>query len=278
MLIKAGVCAVLLVMSILWFASDQIFKPGNHLTHIALAKQDPALSITIVYDNYSFNPELQTAWGFSCLVEGKEKTILFDTGGDGEILLSNMEKLGIDPEKVDTVVLSHIHGDHIGGLHSFLAAHPKIEIYLPHCFPESFKNSVRVLGAEIVEVKDTFKICEGIFSTGEMGAWIKEQSLVVKTPKGLVIITGCAHPGIVSIIQKTKEIMEDEIYLVLGGFHLAGAEENQLNKIVQEFKEKRVEKVAPCHCSGDLTRKLFQKAYGENFIAAGVGKKIVVED
>ena len=242
-----------------------------------LPLKSPLLILTIVYDNYSFASELKTAWGFSCLVEGMEKTILFDTGGDGKILLSNMQKLGITPGKIDIVVLSHIHGDHTGGLSSFLTSNPRVSVYLPQSFPESFKKAIREVGAEVIEVKEPLKICDNVYSTGEMGMWIKEESLIIKTATGLVVITGCAHPGIVKIVKKAKEIAEDKVYLVLGGFHLMGATRGRINRIIQEFREEKVKKVAPCHCSGDLTRKLFQEAYKKDFILAGVGKKIKID-
>lgn len=242
-----------------------------------LSLKSPLLILTIVYDNYSFASELKTAWGFSCLVEGMEKTILFDTGGDGKILLSNMQKLGITPGKIDIVVLSHIHGDHTGGLSSFLTSNPRVSVYLPQSFPESFKKAIREVGAEVIEVKEPLKICDNVYSTGEMGMWIKEESLIIKTATGLVVITGCAHPGIVKIVKKAKEIAEDKVYLVLGGFHLMGATRGRINRIIQEFREEKVKKVAPCHCSGDLTRKLFQEAYKKDFILAGVGKKIKID-
>jgi len=278
MIIKHGLCTALLLAGVLWGFSDPTFRFISNLTHLTFAKEKSSLILTVVYDNYSFDHRLKAAWGFSCLVEGKEKTILFDTGGDGGILLSNIKKLGIEPDRIDIVILSHIHGDHTGGLSSFLAINPGVKVYLPQSFPESFKDSARELGAGVTEVKDSLKICKDVYSTGEMGGWIKEQSLVVKTTKGLVVITGCAHPGITNIIQKAKEMIEDEVYLVLGGFHLSGVGKNQLNKIIQEFKNQEVKKVAPCHCSGNLTRDLFKKAYGEDLIPAGVGKKILVED
>jgi 7,8-dihydropterin-6-yl-methyl-4-(beta-D-ribofuranosyl)aminobenzene 5'-phosphate synthase len=94
------------------------------------------LSITVSYDNNPYKERLTAAWGFSCVIRGTEKTILFDTGGDGSILLANMEELGINPKEIDLVVLSHIHGDHVGGLSSFLEKNPEVVVYLPKSFPK----------------------------------------------------------------------------------------------------------------------------------------------
>ncbi|MCK4422148.1 MBL fold metallo-hydrolase [candidate division WOR-3 bacterium] len=241
------------------------------------------LTLTIVYDNNTYDEELETRWGFSCLVEGLEKTILFDVGGEGDILLNNMEKLGIDPKAIDIIVLSHIHHDHIGGLSAFLKENPGACVYLPGSFPQSIKNEVKKVDAKLIEVHNPIRICKNAYSTGELGAFIKEQSLIIKTDKGLIIITGCAHPGIVNVIKKAKGMLKKEVYpkgvyLVLGGFHLCWMNAWQVKGIINGVKKEKVEKVAPSHCSGDLARKLFKKAYGKNFILSGAGKKIRIKD
>lgn len=236
------------------------------------------LSITVSYDNNPYKERLTTAWGFSCVIRGTEKTILFDTGGDGSILLTNMEELGINPKEIDLVVLSHIHGDHVGGLPSFLEKNPEVVVYLPKSFPKGFKNGVKEYGAKIVEVQGALKICEGVYSTGELGTWIKEQSLIIHTEKGLIVITGCAHPGIVKIVNKVKDLVKDDVLLVMGGFHLGGESKVEIENIVSSFRKLGVNYVGPCHCSGDAARQLFKKEYGENFINVGVGRAITMSD
>lgn len=116
-----------------------------------------------------------------------------------------------------------------------------------------------------------------MISTGPLTGPPEEQSLIINTEKGLVIITGCAHPGIVRIIEKAKELTGKEVYLVMGGFHLSGASERTIAKITKSFKENGVEKVAPSHCSGDKAREIFRKEYGEDFIENGVGKTIKLD-
>lgn len=174
------------------------------------------LSITVSYDNNPYKERLTAAWGFSCVIRGTEKTILFDTGGDGSILLTNMEELGINPKEIDLVVLSHIHGDHVGGLPSFLEKNPEVVVYLPKSFPKGFKDKVKEYGAKIIEVQGPLKIYQGVYSTGELGTWIKEQSLIIHTEEGLIVITGCAHPGIVNIVIKAKNLVKDDVLLVMG--------------------------------------------------------------
>jgi 7,8-dihydropterin-6-yl-methyl-4-(beta-D-ribofuranosyl)aminobenzene 5'-phosphate synthase len=153
-----------------------------------------------------------------------------------------------------------------------------VAVYLPQSFPGDVKNAVERAGAELVEVDGPVEICENLYSTGELGDRIKEQSLVVETPQGLVVITGCAHPGIVGIVRQAKELREQEVHLALGGFHLGGLSAAELDDIVEDFRRIGVQKVAPCHCSGDLARQRFEDSYGEDFIVAGVGSVLEVRD
>jgi 7,8-dihydropterin-6-yl-methyl-4-(beta-D-ribofuranosyl)aminobenzene 5'-phosphate synthase len=236
------------------------------------------LALTIVYDNNEYDRALETRWGFSCYIKGAEKTVLFDVGGDGSVLMGNMEKLAIDPRTVDAVVLSHVHHDHIGGLSRFLNHHSSVTVYMPRSLPQSVKDTVRLAGAHLVEVHGPMKICKDIYSTGELGGFIKEQSLIVRTSKGLIVITGCAHPGIADIVERAKEILKSEIYLVLGGFHLCWMNISQVNKVIKGVKKAGCKKVGPCHCSGDLARKQFEKVYGDDFIRIGVGKTITIQN
>jgi len=258
------------------------------------------MAITVVYDNNPYKEDLETAWGFSALITGTEKTILFDTGGDGSLLLSNMEKLAIEPNSIDIVVLSHIHGDHTGGLNSFLEKNPDITIYLPKSFPKKFKDKVISCGSKIVEVEQSLKICENVYSTGQLGQLIKEQSLIIRTDKGLIVITGCAHPGIVKIVNRAKDLMrapalrepKDDILLpapvvpaqvtqaqvVMGGFHLEWATKGKIEKIISAFEQMGVRYVGPGHCSGDKARNLFEQHFGNGYIKVGAGKVVTTAD
>jgi 7,8-dihydropterin-6-yl-methyl-4-(beta-D-ribofuranosyl)aminobenzene 5'-phosphate synthase len=232
------------------------------------------LRITVVYDNNPYKEGLATSWGFACVIEGAEKTILFDTGGNSAVLLGNMQQLGIDPKEIDVVVLSHIHGDHVDGLDGLLRANPDVTIYFPATFPMRFKGSLTHAGIKMVEIKDPDRICKGVYSTGVLGSWMKEQSLIVSTGRGVIVVTGCAHPGIVNILQTVKELNADPILLVIGGFHLGAIRRAQLEEIIANFRKLGVEKVGPCHCTGELARQTFKQEYGDDYLDVGVGRLI----
>jgi 7,8-dihydropterin-6-yl-methyl-4-(beta-D-ribofuranosyl)aminobenzene 5'-phosphate synthase len=237
---------------------------------------DVEVMITIVYDNNGYDGRLTAAWGFSCVVKRQQEGILFDTGGDGRVLLSNMERLGISPDGIDAIVLSHIHGDHAGGIDEFLKRNSRVMVYAPLSFPEQMKRHIKAYGVNLVEVHEPRELFAGIFTTGELGGGVREQSLLVKTSKGLVLITGCAHPGVVNIVKRAKEIAKDNIYIVVGGFHLGGAFPSQVSYAAETLLQLGVEKVALCHCSGDEARKLFEDYFAENYLDCGIGQEIVI--
>ena len=232
------------------------------------------IKITIVYDNNPYRKGLKTDWGFGCVITGLEKTILFDTGGNGEILLSNMQALHIDPKSIDVVVLSHIHGDHTDGLWAFLAKNPKVSVYLPASFPSRFKKKVSSLSANVVEVHEATEVFDGVFTTGQVGDFMLEQALVITTPGVTAVISGCAHPGIEKMVAVAQKITKRKRFLVTGGFHLGGASKETIQRLIASLKELGVEWAGPCHCSGDLARNLFKEAFGDHYVDVGVGKII----
>jgi len=235
------------------------------------------LRMTVVYDNNPYKEGLTTSWGFACVIQGAEKTILFDTGGSSAVLLGNMQRLGIDPKEIDIVVLSHIHGDHVGGLEGLLKANLDVEVYFPATFPAGFKKSLENTGVRAFEVKGPVRICKDIYSTGVLGSWMKEHALIISTDRGLIVVTGCAHPGIVKILKTAKELISDQIFLVIGGFHLGAIGKQQLEKIIADFRKLGVQQVGPCHCTGDLGRRMLKQQYGKDFLDVGVGRLIEFE-
>jgi 7,8-dihydropterin-6-yl-methyl-4-(beta-D-ribofuranosyl)aminobenzene 5'-phosphate synthase len=236
------------------------------------------LVIQVVHDNNAYAESLRTAWGFAALVTGPEKTILFDTGSDGTLLRENLAKLGIDPRRIEVVVLSHVHGDHTGGLTGLLQENPRVSVWLPESFPARFKDVVRGYGATVVEVREPQEICRGVHTTGLLGRRIEEQALVIRTGRGAVVLTGCAHPGIGTIVARAHRLHEGDLLLVMGGFHLEWAFRWQVQRLINTFQSHNVQYVAPTHCTGDRARQWFQQHYGAHYIEVGVGKTVTFAD
>jgi 7,8-dihydropterin-6-yl-methyl-4-(beta-D-ribofuranosyl)aminobenzene 5'-phosphate synthase len=168
------------------------------------------MKITIVYDNEVVKVDLRQGHGFSALIEDAEVSpLLFDTGADGPALLHNMKELNIDPKDISIIVISHAHGDHTGGLSEILRINGIAELYLPSSFNRAFPRR------KVTVVKGPVQIRENIFSTGELDG--VEQSLALKTDRGIFVITGCAHPGMESILATAAKF--GELYGIAGGFH-----------------------------------------------------------
>ena len=232
------------------------------------------LSITVLYDNYAITEGTKADWGFSCLIKTADTTILFDTGRNGEILLQNSENLGVNLKAIDQIVISHIHPDHIGGLDAVLQKKPKVSVYFPISTPSSFNENIVNRNGVPIQVAEPVKLAEHVYLTGEMGEQIKEQSLILETREGLVLVTGCSHQGIANILQLAKEMFNREIILVIGGFHLQNYDNAGIEGIIKEFKTMGVQQCGASHCTGDTAMALFENVYGENFITMGVGKII----
>lgn len=232
------------------------------------------LAVTVVHDNYPFVDDLKTAWGFSALVTGLQKSILFDTGSDGALLLENMAKLRVDPGRIEIVVLSHVHADHTGGLVGLLRANPRVQVYLPQTFSSRFKEVVRRYGATIVEVNGPQEICQDVYTTGVLGRRVKEQALVLRTHRGLVVLTGCAHPGVTRIVEQVKGQHTESILLVMGGFHLEWVTTGKVEKISAVLQKHGVRYVAPTHCTSDRARQVFRERYAEHCLDMGAGKVV----
>lgn len=236
------------------------------------------ITLTVVYNNLPGAKGFVCSWGFSCLVEGLEKTILFDAGKDGSILLKNMERARIDPASIDTLFLSHVHSDHTGGVGALLMKNRGMEIVCPGTFPEEMKSDFRKNCKALVVVEGPVAICRNAWTTGVLGMEVKEQALVLESGKGLVVITGCAHPGIVRMVNFAKTHFKRNVYLVLGGFHLQGSDADRMERIVGRLKDIGVEKVGPSHCTGDPALVVFRETWGEDFVHLGCGEKITLGD
>ncbi len=236
----------------------------------------PNLEFNIVFDNHPYAEGMKPGWGFACLVRGPEKTILFDTGADGGILLDNLRLMGFSPDDIDAVFLSHIHKDHTGGLEALLQRKPGLPVWLLESFPEKFKGTIKQTGGSVHNVGVPESICPGVHTTGLIDGWIREQSLYLESEKGIILLTGCAHPRIVNILYEVRRQTRQPVYLVMGGFHLAGFEESEVRSIISFFQDNGVQMAGPAHCTGDEAIRLFKEAFQDDFLHIGVGRRLTV--
>jgi 7,8-dihydropterin-6-yl-methyl-4-(beta-D-ribofuranosyl)aminobenzene 5'-phosphate synthase len=256
--------------------ASQISTPGGSPSVNLSGSGDQMLQITIVYDNYPYQAGLKSAWGFSAYITYNNENILFDTGGSGTYLLSNLNSLDISPSGIQNVVLSHEHNDHTAGLQALLQAGADPKLYIPPSFTPGFKSLYQDQ-TRMIEVEPKLEITSWAYSLGEIFGPPPEQALVIDTREGLVIITGCAHPGVDKLIVEAKKQYQKGIYLVLGGFHLGSASDLRINQVINKFQQSEVRYVAPCHCTGDHAIEMIRDALGDKFIPVGVGAVISIE-
>ncbi len=235
---------------------------------------DKTVQITVVCDNYEQVAGLETSWGFACVVDTPQKSVLFDTSGDGAILLGNMEKLGIAPQDIDVVVISHDHWDHTGGVSDFLARNSQLPVYVVTAFSRGTKQLIEAAGGQLVEVSQPQEIAPGVFSTGQVPGAPPEQALAMQTDEGLVVVTGCAHPGVVNMVKAAMKVCQGNVHLVMGGFHMGSMNSRQIHVVIDQLRQLGVQRAAPCHCSGGQTRQLFAEELGEDFVKVGVGTRL----
>lgn len=241
-------------------------------------RRDTSLDVTFIYEDEPAVEGLVGDRGFSCLLETRGQRILVDAGADGSIFASNVDLLGLDLGSVTGVVFTHDHEDHTGGRTAAFPLLPEIPVYFPVSFPDSFADEVSAAACIPIRVSDPVEIGPGILSSGELSGSPPEQALFVATAKGVVVITACAHPGIVEIVRMAKEEVDSEVRLVLGGFHLSKQSDEDVLAVIAEFRALGVRQVAPCHSTGESAEALFRAEYGSDYIEVGAGARISLAD
>lgn len=229
------------------------------------------VTVTILFDNVVQNAELESGWGYACLVESGDATVLFDTGLDGDAVLANMAALGKDPAAIDAVVLSHRHGDHTAGLEAVLrhASHPRV-LVLPD-FPAEIAGRAAAAGARVVLVEGPMEVAPGIRTTGPVTEPLAEQALLVDSADGPIVITGCAHPGIVRMVERAVAVASRPPALVIGGFHLLRTSAAKVDGIAARLLDLGVERLGASHCTGEAALERLAAAFGPSYLRTGLG-------
>ena len=268
--------------------------------------------ITVLYDAVGQVGGLQKDGGYSALVEAGGKRILFDTGDNPDILAANATALGVDLSRLDFVVISHRHGDHMGGMEYLLKVNPRVRIYapkenfgvfgssLPSQFyrkneqlpshmryydgrpPETMRFGSAWPRANFELIDQTKEIAPGItlialVSDKPTTLELKELSLAIRTPDGLVLIVGCSHPGLDKILEAARDI-DPHIHLIAGGFHLVVAQDPAIAQVVTLLHDTdKVDYIAPGHCTGEPAFTALEQAYGDHYLYAGLGAVLSLE-
>lgn len=256
-------------VGLLWFALGPASPAVTGGITVAPG-QEPGLRITYLYDNTAAVPGVRADWGFACLVEGRGARVLFDTGAKPDVLKHNAEALHVDLGRLDALVLSHDHGDHTAGFPG-LGPRPGLPVFYAQGFNPAVVAALRPSGAKLVPVSKSLEVAPGLRTSDEFGTSIKEEALLIDTTDGLVVVVGCSHPGIVPMLQGIKASTGRPISMVVGGFHLLQTPAEEVRGMVAAFKEIGVGRVGATHCTGPDAIRLFKEAYGERYIAGGVG-------
>ena len=237
------------------------------------------MKIKILFNSEASQEGVSVGWGFSCLVDAR---VLFDTGEKAEYLAENLERMAVNLEALKAVVISHDHWDHTGGLSEILKRRPGVKVYVCPCFGRSIKVQVNDSRGVLIENADFAEVEKNIYVTGEAfgmykGKQLAEQALIIDSGRKLTMITGCAHPGIIKMIEAVmKRFPEKPIDTVFGGFHLKGEGTRDIEAVVARFVGLGIKRVGPTHCTGAEAVRAFRDVYQEHCYALRVGDEVEV--
>jgi 7,8-dihydropterin-6-yl-methyl-4-(beta-D-ribofuranosyl)aminobenzene 5'-phosphate synthase len=244
----------------------------NHELTSAEVSND-TFNVTMLYNNIPGETNLQAAWGLALWIEYKDQAVLFDTGGDGNILLHNISNTGLDISGLSMLIISHKHWDHVNGIPAVLEAYGgPLPVYVPLHAVTSVQESNP--SAKIIGVDQPREITAHIWTTGQLRASsdLYEQAMVISKAGRIYIFTGCSHPGIVQLVSRAKETFPgDTIQLVAGGFHLRDHSDQQVRTVSSQLKELGVQVLAPSHCTGDRAMEIFKEEWQENYLPFYLG-------
>lgn len=239
----------------------------------------PELDIRIIFDNTSARRNFLRSWGFSALIDFRGKRVLFDAGSDPILLLEHLKKMRIDPKTIDHAVISHQHGDHLRGVYWVFEKNPAMKVHFLDRFPDEAFRRAKGVKMKPHRVKGPFEVVPGIFSTGVVEGLPPEQSLVIETSKGMVMLVGCSHPGVVKLVETAqRQRQKKTVRLLMGGFHMHRQGPEKIGATIAQLQDLNVQSVVPSHCSGALAVDLFKTAYGKQAISAGAGRRIQLID
>jgi 7,8-dihydropterin-6-yl-methyl-4-(beta-D-ribofuranosyl)aminobenzene 5'-phosphate synthase len=230
-----------------------------------------SVDLTVLADNYPHGG-LSALWGLSILIETDNSTVLIDTGQSYSVLRGNSLALNKDLSEVDFVVISHEHWDHIGGLSYVEEVNPGVTVYVPSLMDTTTFNNINQSNLNVIRINETTIVQRGFAIIGELYGPPYEQALAVNIKDvELVSFMGCSHPGVDNIIEKAITDLGYETYMVIGGFHMGSATEQQIEDTIGRLIELGVNRIFPIHCSGDAIRQYMAEYYPQQYGQANVG-------
>jgi 7,8-dihydropterin-6-yl-methyl-4-(beta-D-ribofuranosyl)aminobenzene 5'-phosphate synthase len=234
------------------------------------------MKLTILAEGSTKWQRLIKRWGVSFLLDDE---ILFDAFGRTDIFKQNLNKFNVDIKKIKTVILSHEHWDHINGLKYLTANQKEMTVYIPAGFNKEIKESISSPRIKLIETNKITQIKENVYISETLcgslhGNEICEQSLVVKTDKGLSVICGCAHPGVDNIVRKVKQDFKEDVVTLIGGFHLKDSTDEVNSHIIKKLQEAGVKRIIPMHCTGKRAVETIHQVFGTGFIQTQEGDVI----
>jgi 7,8-dihydropterin-6-yl-methyl-4-(beta-D-ribofuranosyl)aminobenzene 5'-phosphate synthase len=250
------------------------------LVGLALLGQSGApVEIRVVYDNTSARAGVQEDWGFAAVVSVGGRRILFDSGTKPALFLENLKKLGVEAKSIEKVIISHQHQDHRNGIYALHPLNPGMAIHFLKTFEPAAWEAAEKIGMKPVGIGEgPVELLPGVWTTGRVAGEPDEQALVVETAKGIVVMVGCSHPGVVKMVEAAeRQRGKDSVRLLLGGFHMFRQNEAQIGAQIQELRRQKVQQIRPAHCTGELAHAMFEKEWGASYGKAGAGNVIRVD-
>jgi len=252
---------------------DTIKTSGSTLTRLQSSVRSTDVRVVVVVDNEEYVKGLETAWGIAMYVETPYAKFLFDTGPDPAVLKYNAEKLGVNLSNLDFVIISHCHGDHVGGLPLIAKLRPGIKVYVPQ--HSGLWGYVKGLGLTPIPVNKTMEVAPGVWVLKPLYGPPWEEGVALSTKLGLVVLVGCSHPGVNAIVNEAiHDLNVRKVYAVIGGFHLMGASRNVIAREMDDLASLGVVKVYPLHCSGSEVKEYLRSKYPSMLGVGGVGLEL----
>lgn len=234
----------------------------------------PAPRLTIAFDNYPGRDGCRCLWGFAAWIEIQGRNILFDTGSNGRVLLKNLAVLGLAPQRLDLLVLSHPHWDHMGGVDSILELNPGLTLAVHEGFSKHLIADLPGLCGDLIVLgAEPRRLAPGIYSGGMLDSEPPEQALLIDSQGVTAVISGCAHPGMARVVERASAFLGKPLDWAIGGFHLMNAVTPQIEETIEALQALGVRAVIPTHCTGDLAKVAFRRAYGARCLEGGAGQQ-----